>query len=110
MNKTELLKRPHLLPCIIAALMLFGALGDWPYGYYQLMRFVVCGISVYVSFIAYVWEKLWATWLFGVIAVLFNPLIPIHLSKEVWQPIDVLCAVIFIVIAFVLKSPKEEKV
>jgi len=25
-------KHPHLIPAVVAALMLFGALGQWPYG------------------------------------------------------------------------------
>jgi len=80
---TQLLNnRPHLIPVIIAALMLLLALASWPYGYYQLLRFVACGVAVYVAFMAYNWQKMWATWLFGFIAVLFNPLIPIHLSRE----------------------------
>lgn len=102
-------KQPHLIPCIVAALMLLGALAPWPYGYYQLIRFVVCGLSMYVAFMAYNWQKLWATWLFGLIAVLFNPLIPIHLSRELWQPIDLVCAFLFAAVAFILKKPVEEK-
>jgi signal transduction histidine kinase len=77
---------------------------DWPYGYYQLLRFVVCGVSVYVAFMAYAWKRLWATWLFGIMAVLFNPLVPIHLSRELWQPIDFACAALFAVVALVLKD------
>jgi len=100
-------KRPHLIPAIIAALMLLGSLAHWPYGYYQLLRFVVCGISVYVAYVAYNWQKLWATYLLGFIALLFNPLVPIHLSIELWQPIDLICAVLFIVIVFVLKTPEQ---
>ncbi len=79
MNENLLEKCPHLIPAAIAALMLFGALGRWPYGYYQLLRFVVWGISISIAFMAYRWQKLWATWLFSFMAVLFNPLIPIHL-------------------------------
>ena len=109
MIKTLLQDRPHFIPCIIAALMLFGALGDWPYGYFQLLRFVVCGVSAYVAFTAYTWEKLWATWVFGVIAVLFNPLTPIHLSREIWQPIDFICAVLFIISIFILKETDHKK-
>ncbi|MFC1636345.1 DUF6804 family protein [Planctomycetota bacterium] len=107
MNKTELQKRPHLIPAIIAALMLFGALAQWPYGYYQLLRFVVCGVSVYVAVMAYTWKKIWATWLFGIVAILFNPLVPIHLSRELWQPIDFMTAVLFVVTVFVLKRPEQ---
>ena len=101
-------KRPHLIPSLIAAAMLLLALAEFPYGYYQLLRLVVCGVSVYMAFMAYGWQKMWAVWLFGFMALLFNPLIPIHLSREIWQPIDVVCAILFIVIVFVLKKPMEE--
>jgi len=80
-SRSLIQKWPHLIPCIIAAIMLLGSLARWPYGYYQLLRFVVCGVSVYVAYVAYKWQKIWATWLFGIIAVLFNPIIPIHLSR-----------------------------
>ena len=109
MKKVKTSKRPHLIPALIAAALLLGALVDLPYGYYQLLRFVVCGMSVYIAFTAYNWQKMWAVWLFGFIAVLFNPLIPIHLSREIWQPIDVICAILFAVSIFVLKYPLEEK-
>jgi hypothetical protein len=98
-------KRPLLIPSLIATAMLLGALADWPYGYYQLLRLVVCGVSVYVAFMAYGWQKMWVVWLFGFIALLFNPLIPIHLSRELWQPIDVICAILFVVTAIVLREP-----
>jgi hypothetical protein len=104
MNKDLSDKTPLLIPSLIAAAMSLGALADWPYGYYQLLRFVVCGAGVYVAYTAYNWQKMWAVWLFGFIALLFNPLIPIHLSREIWQPINVVCAVLFIVIVFVLKD------
>jgi len=108
MSENLLDKRSHVIPAAIAALMLFGALGYWPYGYYQLLRFVVCGVSAYTAFVAYQWQKLWATWLFGFIAVLFNPLVPIHLPRELWQTIDVACAFLFVAIASVLRKPKEQ--
>jgi hypothetical protein len=87
--------------------MLLIALATLPYGYYRLLRWVVCGASIFVAFTAYNWKKIWATWLFGFIALLFNPLIPIYLSREVWQPIDVICALLFFVAIF-LKEPEKE--
>lgn len=106
---TALNRRPHLVPALIASAMLMGALTDLPYGYYQLLRFVVCGVSVYVAYTAYDWQKMWVMWLFGLIAVLFNPLIPIHLSREIWQPIDAVCALLFATVAFLLRKPQEEE-
>lgn len=105
MGKSILEKRPHLILGIIAAIMLLLSLAPWPYGYYQLLRFVVCSASVYVSFTAYQWQKMWAVWLFGFVAVLFNPLIPIHMSRELWQSIDLVCVILFIVTAIVLNKP-----
>ncbi len=102
-------KRPHLIPSLIAAIMLAGALTKWPYGYYTLLRFIVCGVAVYIAYTAYNWQKMWAVWLFGFVAVLFNPLVPIHFSRELWQIIDIICAILFIVVAFVLKKSVEEK-
>lgn len=101
-------KRPHLIPALIAALMLFGALGRWPYGYYQLLRLVTCGAAIFVAFMAYNWKKLWATWLFGFIAVLFNPLVKIHFHKDTWQVIDIIAAVLFIVSLFAVYLPKDK--
>ena len=102
-------QKPHIIPCVIAALMLLGALGDWPYGYYQLLRWITCGVAVFVAYMAYKWQKIWAVWVFGFVAVLFNPLIPIHLSREIWQPIDAVSALLFFTIALVLKKPVKEK-
>ncbi len=102
-------KRPHLIPSLIAAIMLILSLASWPYGYYQLLRWITCGAGVYVACIGYNWQKTWVSWVFGFVAVLFNPLIPIHLSREIWQPIDAVCALLFFAIAFILKKPAEEK-
>ena len=102
-------QRLYFVPSLIVAVMLLLALVEWPYGYYQLLRFVICGVGVYVAYTAYNWQKMWAMWLFGFIALLFNPLIPIHLSTELWQSIDVICAILFIVVVFILEKPIKEK-
>jgi hypothetical protein len=104
-GKSILEKQHHLIPAVIAAVMLLLALAPWPYGYYQLLRFVVCGAAGYVAFMTYNWKKIWAMWLFGFIAILFNPFIPIHLSREVWQPIDVICGIIFAIAAIIFNKP-----
>lgn len=99
-------KRPHLIPAVIAALILLAALGDWPYGYYQLLRFVVCGAGAYVAWLSYHSQYPWTAWLFGFVAVLFNPLAPVHLSRGIWQPVDLVCAVLFIAAATVVVENK----
>jgi hypothetical protein len=98
-------KRPHLIPSVIAAAMLFIALGHLPYGYYTLLRFVVCGAATFVAFVGYSGGKIWAAWLFAFVAVLFNPIIKIHFHKDAWQVLDFICACVFLITAFTIKKP-----
>ena len=94
-------KRPQAIPCIIAAVLLFLALLDWPYGYYQLLRLVVTGSAGWVAYIAYHAKSQWLMIIFIIIALLFNPLIPVHLDRETWAGIDVLCGIGFVVTLFI---------
>ena len=97
--------KPHFLPALVACGLLFGAAASLPYGYYQFLRWAVCGVSAYVAYKAYKWNAKWVAWLFGAIAVLFNPFVPVYLTREIWLPIDIGCAVLFVVIAILLKEP-----
>ncbi len=87
-----------------AAFLLFALVDGLPYGYFTLLRFVVCAVSVGVAAFSYKMEKMWVVWLFGFVAVLFNPLIPIHLTREIWVVIDVAIAALFVASAFLLRS------
>ena len=89
--KTE---RPHLIPALIVSIMMLIAVLPLPYGYYTFLRWATCGVGVFIAFQAYRWGRIWATWLFGAIAVLFNPFVPIYLTKEIWQPINILCGLL----------------
>lgn len=81
-----------------AALLL--AVADLPYGYYQFLRIFIFGVSVYAAHKCYLNNKIKWMWVFGVIAVIFNPFLRIHLDKETWQIIDIVTAVIQLVFFF----------
>ena len=90
---------------VIAILMLLLAIpaGLWPYGYYMLLRWVVTGTALFVLWIAYKLErKIWIG-LMAITAILFNPIVPIHLDKETWVVIDVIAVVLFLVSVFKIK-------
>lgn len=99
---------PHLLPSLVACTMLLAALWEWPYGYYRFLRWVVCAAAVFTAWWAFTEEKVWATWLFGFVAVLFNPVLPIHLTRPIWQVVDVGTAAVFLVLAAVLRRPADQ--
>jgi hypothetical protein len=75
--------------------MLLGSLLDWPYGYYQLLRIVVCGSAAFTAFMAHENGKAWAMWLFVGVTVLFNPVVPIHFNRQAWSVIDLLTVIAF---------------
>lgn len=71
-----------------AAAMLLIALVPLPYGYYQLLRLVTTVAFGWAAYVAYDRKNETLPWAFGVIALLFNPLIPVHLPRELWMVID----------------------
>jgi len=85
------------------ALLLLAAFSSWPYGFYQLMRVVVCVSSVYLLFESKRIGKSFWSWTMGGIALLFNPIIPVHMRRSDWQPIDFLTAMVVLVSAYFLK-------
>lgn len=87
------------IPAIISLIMLLLTFFDWPYGYYTLLRIVVTGIAIYYAYYLYeiVKERNFWFWSLVVIAILFNPIIPIYLyDKTIWGFIDVIVAIFFI--------------
>ena len=89
---------------LIDAAALLVALADVPYGYFQLLRWLVCGVSAYGAFQAR--EALRTRWMvaLGALAVLFNPVLPFYLDRATWQVIDVGAAVVLVVSAFAIKQ------
>ncbi|WP_415390296.1 DUF6804 family protein [Porticoccus sp. Uisw_050_02] len=83
----------------IPAILLFIAIFGLPYGYYTLLRLVVTGISIYAAFFLFERDS-FNFWAFLGIALLFNPLIPVHLSREVWFPINIIVGVYFTITAY----------
>jgi hypothetical protein len=101
-------KRAQFIPGVVAALMLLAALGNWPYGYFQLLRFIVCGAGAYAAWVSYHSKYPWSVWLFGFIAVLFNPLAPVELSRGDWKPIDLVCGLLFLLATLVVRQPQRK--
>ncbi|MFW5700138.1 MAG: DUF6804 family protein [Cyclobacteriaceae bacterium] len=86
----------------ICASLLFLALADLPYGYYTFLRIVItigACLNIYYEYNKQEKISFWVI-IFGLIAILFNPLFQIHLyDKELWAIIDAVCAILFIVAA-----------
>lgn len=76
-----------------ASVVMVLAVIDFPYGYYQLLRFIgffAFGIAAYISFSA--GQKM-IPFILGFMAIAFNPFIKIHLGRELWMIVDVVAGV-----------------
>ncbi len=89
--------------------MLFWALTDNPYGYYQILRWVIAGVSGYSAYLAYEKDMIVWTWIFGIIAVVYNPIAPIYLNKDTWSIIDLFVAAIIFVSIFKMRATGEKQ-
>jgi len=81
---------------ILCIFMLFGAVAEWPYGYYIFLRWITCITSILIAFQAFEKNIDWAKVVFIITTILFNPLAPIYLSRSTWIPLDILTAILFI--------------
>ncbi|MDD2468113.1 MAG: hypothetical protein PHI97_29395 [Desulfobulbus sp.] len=81
----------------ITALMLLIGAAPLPYGYYMLLRLVATGVFLWAAFASYERKNQSLPWVFGLLALLFNPVVKIHLPKEVWVGIDI-CAGLLLLI------------
>ncbi len=91
-------EQENRIPAIICALLLVAAVfGHWPYGFYTLLRVVVCAISIYLAVRANSAKSVPWTWVLGSMAVLFNPVLPIRMPRSDWRFVDALAAITFIV-------------
>jgi len=104
-------KRPHLLPNIVASIMLLLAIAPMPHDYYNILRWVICLAALNIESIGVLWRKHGTWWIaivFGCVAILFNPINTADLSRVAWIPIDLVCSALFGYTAFAVKKSPEE--
>ncbi|MCC6343602.1 MAG: hypothetical protein IT166_15460 [Bryobacterales bacterium] len=81
---------------VFAAGALLLAVRHWPYDYYTVLRWAVCIAGAYGSYRAFNGgNRTWA-WIFGSLAVLFNPVAPLHFTRKTWNLLDVLAATVLL--------------
>ncbi|MGE0108875.1 MAG: DUF6804 family protein [Bdellovibrionales bacterium] len=86
---------PYQFLAFVACLLFVGVL-PLPYGYYTFMRIIACGCAGFLCYRAWAAHDrgIWM-WLWGSVAILFNPIAPIHMTKEIWMATDFLAGVLF---------------
>ncbi len=69
----------------------------WPYWYYQVLKWAVTAIAIFNAYEAHSHKRKEWTIIMTVIAVLFNPILPIFFSKGAWAVVDLITAILMFV-------------
>ena len=83
---------------IVPAILLVAAIAQLPYGYYTFVRIVTCGCAALLAVVGFRERPSSQAWsiVHSLIAVLFNPILPIHLNRSAWFFLDLGTAGVFI--------------
>ena len=73
-----------------------------PYSYYIVLRWLACSASALLVWRGLIQGLKWA-WALVPLAILFNPIAPVHLSRETWQPLDIAAAVVMVLAVAVME-------
>jgi len=93
---------------LIGAGLLIWTLGRHRYIFYELVKLIVCGVTLYGVYYTYKLQiKLWKV-VFAVIAILFNPFLPVHLSRQSWKVYDLAAAGVLLLSVFLVKSANKD--
>ena len=102
--RTILLKNWMIPLLTISIWLLFIAvIPILPYPFYLLLRLIV-SISCFVAYYNVrhiIYPKTWLKPSLIVIGILFNPLVPVHLTRFLWLPVDIVCGIVL------MKARKE---
>ena len=104
MKENRQTKMPRTLVTVMIVMLGIALLPIRWYGYYVLLKLVVCGGCGFLAANAYDDGRKHLVWLLGGLAVLYNPIIRFPLGRELWMVINVLT---IIVLVAVMKSTKQ---
>jgi hypothetical protein len=94
---------------LLTAVMLVGAVsGRHAYSFYTLLRWICCAAFAFSAFTAHEQNRLPWVWVFGALAVLFNPILPVHLRRDTWQTMDWVAIGVIVIAAIAFWRPPSK--
>lgn len=105
-----MIKERIWIPQIIAVIMLIIAMNpDTEYGYYTFLRIVCCAVFCYLAIMAHAQKKKEWTWILGITAFIYNPIIKMGMNREIWTVVNVITIGIAIVSIFSIRRNVDEE-
>jgi Family of unknown function (DUF6804) len=69
---------------VAAGMLVYAVIENHPYSYYTLLGWICCAIFAYSAVSAFEMNRVAWTWIFGVLAGLYNPIFRVHLDRSTW--------------------------
>jgi len=94
----------------VSIVFLILSLFTLPIDFYKLVRIVVMATSIFCVYDEYKSSKdnTLMLWVYSLVAIVFNPILPFYLGKTLWKIMDVLTLFIFVFSIFI-ESKKNKK-
>lgn len=92
---------------LFLTILLFGCLIDFPYGYYQFVRFAALLGFTYLAFNANEKGFSYEVFIYVALAILFQPFIKIALGRTIWNIVDVIVGVLLLLSLATRKKDKQ---
>ena len=86
----------------ISLLILILAFFDMPYGFYQFLRLFIFTTSLYILFKNVNKKEFQIGWI--ICATVYNPIIPLYLSRENWKIINIVTAIFILTWLYKIKK------
>jgi len=84
---------PHL---VAGALLLWALFPSNPYGYYSVMRWIVCAIFIFLAVKSHEQSRSAWIWVWAVTAGIYNPVVPVHATRGFWSVVNVITIAVII--------------
>lgn len=92
---------------LILTIFLFGCLIDFPYGYYQFVRYAALLGFTYLAYNANEKGFSYEVFIYVALAILFQPFIKIALGRTIWNIVDVIVGIGLLVSLFLPKQANK---
>jgi hypothetical protein len=90
---------------VAAAMLVYAVIENHPYSYYILLRWVCCAVFAYSAVSAFQTNCVAWTWIFGVLAGLYNPILRVHLDRSTWIGVNWFTVGVIVVAAVFWRKP-----
>src|SRR5213080_5425481 len=94
----------YIVWLIAAVMLVLAAVEKQPDSFYTLLRWVCCAVFAYSAVASFQTKRLLWLCIFGVLAVLFNPIFPLGLDRNSWIVADLFSIGAMVIAAFIFRK------